>query len=115
MVCVFFWNRQQTNLQNHYFVALSRSKSLETKFGNDENLKERYSDTFEKDLKKRYVSKLGTSKNDSETLCWYVPHHPVLNPNKPQKVRNVCNAASEFRGISLNCVLLIGSDLLRSL
>ena len=45
----------------------------------------------------------------------YLPHHPVLNPNKPEKVRRVCNHASKLRGMSLIDVLLIGPDLLRSL
>ena len=46
---------------------------------------------------------------------WYLPHHPVVNPNKPGKVRRVLNGASVFRGTSLNIALLTGPDLLRSL
>ena len=45
---------------------------------------------------------------------WYLPHHPVLNPNKPGKVRRVCNAASEYK-ICLNDKLLAGPDLLLGL
>ena len=44
-----------------------------------------------------------------------MPHHPVLNPHKPDKVRRVCNAASKFRGHSLNDMLLAGPDLLANL
>ena len=29
---------------------------------------------------------------------WFLPHHPVLNLNKPGKVRKVFNAASIFKG-----------------
>ena len=39
----------------------------------------------------------------------------MLNPNKPDKVRRVCNAASKFGGVSLNDSLLAGPDLLQSL
>ena len=46
---------------------------------------------------------------------WYLPHHPVTNPNKPGKVRRVANAASKFRGESLNSNLLTGPDLLNNL
>ena len=46
---------------------------------------------------------------------WYLPHHPVENPNKPCKVRRVKNAASKFRGQSLNTNLFTGPDLLNSL
>ena len=44
----------------------------------------------------------------------YLRHHPVINPNKPGKVRRVCNAASEFEGHSLNKNLFIGPDLLHN-
>ena len=46
---------------------------------------------------------------------WYLPHHPVTNPNKPGKVRRVANAASKFCGESLNSNLLTGPDLLNNL
>ena len=43
---------------------------------------------------------------------WYLPHHPVINPNKPEKIRRVCNAASRFCRVSLNESLVPGPDLL---
>ena len=46
---------------------------------------------------------------------WYLPHNPVTNPNKSGKVRRVANAASKFRGESLNSNLLTGPDLLNNL
>ena len=83
----------------------------------NQSLKARYSETINSDLKKGYVSIL--SKDELSATengpVWYVPHHPVLNPHKPDKVRRVCNAASKFRGYSLNDVLLAGPDLLASL
>ena len=46
---------------------------------------------------------------------WYLPHHPVLNANKPGKVRRVCNAVSKYKGVCLNDKLLTGPDLLHGL
>ena len=46
---------------------------------------------------------------------WYLPTHPVENPNKPGKVRRVANAASKLKGVSLNNALLTGPDLLANL
>ena len=48
-------------------------------------------------------------------IIWYLPHHPVENIYKPGKVRRVANAASNFRGQSLNSNLLTGPDLLNKL
>ena len=46
---------------------------------------------------------------------WYVPHLLVLNPSKPDKVRQVCNAASKLGGVSLKDNLMSGVFLLQSL
>ena len=45
---------------------------------------------------------------------WYLPHHPVVHPHKPGKVRRVLNGAAKFQGQCLNNSLLTGPDLLRS-
>ena len=46
---------------------------------------------------------------------WYLPHPPVINPNKPGKIRRVLNGAAKFHGSSLNKALLVGPDLLQNL
>ena len=46
---------------------------------------------------------------------WYLPNHPVINPNKPGNVRRVLNGAAKFHGSSLNKALLVGPDMLQNL
>ena len=46
---------------------------------------------------------------------WYLPHHPVFNPNKPDKVRMVFDSAATYKGVSLNSKLVTGPDLLNDL
>ena len=43
-------------------------------------------------------------------IQWYVPHVRVLNPNEPDKVRRVCNAASKLGEVSLNDKLVAGPN-----
>ena len=39
---------------------------------------------------------------------WYIPHHGVYHPHKPDKTQVVFNCSSNFQEISLNKELLSG-------
>ena len=110
------WSSNEFKLPNNYFSALVQLKSLEKRLSKDSDLRERYAQTIREDLSKNYDVKV---QNREETEHqpdreWYLPHHPVMNPNKPGKVRRVLNGAFEFQGVSSNKVLLTGPDLLQS-
>jgi hypothetical protein len=65
---------------------------------------------------KGFARKLTKLEADMTTpLTWYIPHHGVINPNKPGKVRVVFDAAATCNGTSLNESLLTRPDLLNSL
>ena len=97
-------------------TSLVQFKSLEKRLEKDLNLKTQYASDIRSDVEKGYVVQVSPhdSKNRSDRE-WYVPHHPVLNPNKPGKVRRVLNGALRFHGNSLNKSLLVGPDLLEKL
>ena len=91
--------------------------SLENRLAKNPELKDAYSDTIKTDKDSGYIrilepTELQETRNEPH---WHLPHHPVINPNKPGKVRRVCNAASEFEGHSLNKSLFIGPNLLQNL
>ena len=92
-------------------------KSLEYRLEKKPELQKFYQDTNKVDVEKGFVRILKQEELEATKLerQWYVPHHPVENPNEPGKVRRVCNAPSKFRGISLNDNLLTGPDLLQNL
>ena len=111
------WAADNTKLPNNYFSSLVQLKSLEKRLAKDEDLREKYPSTIKEDLNKGYVIEVPDAhkvenRSDKE---WYLPHHPVLNPNKPGKVRRVLNGAAKFHGASLKKSLLTGPDLLQNL
>ncbi|XP_053395546.1 uncharacterized protein LOC128555836 [Mercenaria mercenaria] len=46
---------------------------------------------------------------------WYIPHHGVFHPEKPEKIRVVYDCSAEYMGESLNKNLLQGPDLTNAL
>ena len=110
------WIDSVVSLPNNYYSSLAHFKTLEKRLSKDPELRERYADTIREYIRKGYVVTVEPhdprKRSDGE---WYLPHHPVVNPNKPGKVRRVLNGASKFHGLSLNKSLLVGPDLLQNL
>ena len=111
------WAADNIQLSNNCFSSLVQLKSLKKHLVKDEDLREKYTSTIKEDLNKGYVMEFPDahkveSRSDKE---WYLPHHPVLNPNKPGKVHRVLNGAAKFHGASLNKSLLTDPDLLKNL
>ena len=104
------WADDNIHLPDNFYASLVQFKSLEKRLEKDLNLKTQYASDIRSDVEKGYVVPVSPhdSKNRSDRE-WYVPHHPVLNPNKPGKVRRVLNGAFRFHGKSLNNSLLVGS------
>ena len=94
------WSEAEPNLPNNCSSDLGQLYSLERRFQRDPNLKSWHQQSIDTDVQKRTFGKE-----------WYLPHHPVLKPNKPGKVRRVCNAASKYKEVCLNDKLLEGPDL----
>ena len=110
------WSEPEPNLPNNYSSALGQLYSLERRFQRDPNLKELYLQSIDTDVEKGFVKILGKSEvKGTFGREWYLPHHPVLNPNKPGKVRRVCDAAAKYKDVCLNDKLLAGPDLLHGL
>eukprot|EP00057_Strongylocentrotus_purpuratus_P004328 XP_003728480.2 PREDICTED: uncharacterized protein LOC593649 [Strongylocentrotus purpuratus] len=66
------------------------------------------------DLVRKGYAETVTDESSDKT-CWYLPHHPVHNPKKPDKLRIVFDCAAKHKGISLNDVVLQGPDLTNNL
>ena len=110
------WSEPEPNLPKNYGSVIGQLYSLERRFQRDPNLKEFYQQSTDTDLEKGFVKILGKSEVKG-TLGkeWYLPHHPVLKPNKPGKNRRVCNAAAKYKDVCLNDKLIARPDLLHGL
>ena len=62
-----------------------------------------------------YARKVMLDEMQQGSRHWYLPHHSVTCPRKPDKLRVVFDAAARYRGTSLNDNLLTGPDLANSL
>ena len=102
------WAEKSIMLPDNYYSSLVQLKSLEKRLAKDPHLRDQYSKTIEDDLSKGYVIEVPPHKFSNRSIReWYLPHHPVVNPNKPGKVRRVLNGASKFHDTSLNKSLLV--------
>ena len=110
------WREEEVKLPNNFYSAMGQLKSLERRLQKDETLRRRYQVTIDTGVNAGYVRKVDhTELNETRNrLQWYLPHHPVINPHKPGKVR-VCNAAAKYQGVALSDKLLSGPDLLQIL
>ena len=97
------WREEDPSLPNNYDMVVWRLESLEKRFKNYPEIKERYAKSIQDDIGKGYVRKLSEEEvcTDSK-VTWYLPHRFVINPKKPDRIRRVYDASAKFRGQSLN-------------
>jgi hypothetical protein len=107
------WRQEPVCLPNNRYLAEARLLSLKRRFERDETLFEKYKSTVGDYIVKGYAEKVPTQSEQGPV--WYLPHHPVVHPQKPEKVRVVYDCAAKFKGTSLNDKLLQGPDLTNNL
>ncbi|XP_049874507.1 uncharacterized protein LOC126372702 [Pectinophora gossypiella] len=108
------WRSDDYDPPNSYEAALRRLQAIERKLDRDEEMKRRYEKQMNTLIENGYAEVAPTPPK-GKTKIWYLPHFAVMNPQKPEKLRIVHDAAAKVRGVSLNDMLLSGPDLLRSL
>ena len=92
------WNDSNTNLPDNRAVAEKRLHLLVKRLESDPELNAKYSQTIDDGLQKGYIKKLSEKElSEPTSRVWYILHHPVLNPHKPEKVRRVSDAAAKYQ------------------
>ena len=106
------WKHKPPNLPNNRPLAEHRLKLLQRRLTKDSALREKYSAFIDDLLHKGYARKVPAGLlAQPDELAWYLPHHPVFHPQKPNKVRVVFDCSARYQGTSLNEQLLQGPDL----
>ena len=66
-------------------------------------------------LSKDYASRVQEPTKSEDGKIWYLPHHGIYHPKKPNKLRVVCDCSAKYIETSLNDQLMQGPDLTNSL
>ena len=104
------FKRDMPLLKNNKDQAERRLQSLQRKLQKDKRLEEKYKDGMSNLLEKGYAK----SAVPGDEHRWYLPHHPVFHPHKPEKVRIVFDCAAKYK-TSLNEEVHPGPDLTNKL
>jgi hypothetical protein len=105
------WRNNPPYLPNNKMVAERRGLLLRKRLLRDDELLKKYRTTLNEYLEKGYAEKIPQEQLDMENRpIWYLPHHLVTHPLKPEKVRAVCDCAASYGPTSLNQQLLQGPD-----
>ncbi|XP_071963870.1 uncharacterized protein [Antedon mediterranea] len=107
------WKFYPPNLKTNKIQAERRLQSLKRRLDNDPIVFEKYRMFMNDLVRKGYADKVEV--NGSVPEGWYLPHHPVFHPQKPDKVRVVFDCSARYGGTSLNDQLLQGPDLTNTL
>jgi hypothetical protein len=110
--------RDKLGFPNNRGLAERRLNSLKACLKKDADLHKKYKKGINNNVDKGYASKIHKSEGKDiqaeKRNVWYLPHHPVLHPQKLKIPRIVFDCAAKYEDMSLNDRLLQGPDLTNS-
>ena len=103
-------------LPNNKPLALHRLRKLQTRLENNKRYREDYTTFMNELIEKNYAERVPENEHTNEDGdVWYIPHHGVYHPRKPEKIRVVFDCSATYQGESINNHLLQGPDLTNQL
>ncbi|XP_046577994.1 uncharacterized protein LOC124285766 [Haliotis rubra] len=110
------FRNENIEMPDNHDYALKRLNSLRKKFEKNTQFYRDYSEFMMKVVSKGYAEKVPEEElQGPKGKTWFIPHHGVYHPRKPDKIRVVFDCAAKYQGVSLNDVLLQGPDLTNNL
>ena len=106
------WRTDPPYLPNNRSMVERRAALLRKRLLRDQDLFSKYNTTMNEYIEQGHAERVPTNElHPVDRPLWYLPHHPVMHPLKPEKVRVVFDCATQFAQTSLNKQLLQGPDL----
>ena len=109
------WKYEDQIMPNNKNLALKQLNHLKRKLMRNSDLKQKYSIQIQTMLDKNYAELVHDNFQITSKKVWYIPHHSVITPHKPDKLRVVFDCSAEYKGISLNKSLMQGPHLMNDL
>jgi len=110
------FRKERPKLPNNRGLAERRLLALARRLVKNGALHKRYSEEIQQMLDKGYTEPVRPADiQNNMDFTWYLPHHPVFNPNKPEKVRIVFDCAAICDSVSLNTQVMQGPDMTNKL
>ncbi|XP_074641192.1 uncharacterized protein LOC141898938 [Tubulanus polymorphus] len=110
------WRDKNLRFPNNIRHAEKRLSNLKNKLLKNDKFRHDYNVFMDNILAKGYAEQVPNEDLRLENgRIWYIPHHGVYHPKKPEKVRVVFDCPALYGGVSLNSQLLQGPDLTNTL
>ena len=105
------WKSGKRLLPDNYSMALQRLRNTEKKLQKSPELGQAYMKVLQTYQEAGYIHKVPKEEKKPDQV-WYLPHFPVLRPDKATtKTRIVFDASAKFNEVSLNDIVLQGPKL----
>lgn len=105
------FKKDEPQLPTNKPQAIIRAECLKKRLQRDDKRRRDYTVFITTLLEKGYARKVPQEqKAQCNGRVWYLPHHGVYHPYKPDKIRVVFDCSARYQGTSLNDQLLKGTD-----
>ncbi len=101
------------HLSNNIDMASQRLESLKKKLLRKPEFHADYVKFMNDLLSKNYARRVPEQTKAKEGKVWYLPHHRIYHPRKPNKLRVVFDCSAKYHGSSLNDKLMQGPEFRR--
>ena len=108
------FKNENPHLPNNKDSAMKRFNGLRKKLLTNEQYRTDYLKFMNNLIEMKHAERVPHDELQNKQV-WYLPHHGVYHPKKPDKLRVVFDCSAEYNGQSLNNHLLQGPDQINSL